>query len=126
MRCLPPCPQIPPAPSPLPPDTLYLMHILTLFAPHFPCPSPHTHSLRELVEEVRALPPPEPPAPFIKPDLSSLPPVEPLGSLSTLAAKRFRVSRAYDCTAAVLLSCCPQYGPLHVSGVPWHLLWTLH
>jgi hypothetical protein len=48
--------------------------------------------MRELVEEVRAMPA-EPPAPFIKPDLSSLPALEPAGSLSQLAAKRFRVSR---------------------------------
>jgi hypothetical protein len=47
--------------------------------------------LRELVEEVRAMPA-EPPTPFIKPDLSSLPAPEPAGSLSQLAAKRFRVS----------------------------------
>jgi hypothetical protein len=43
------------------------------------------------VEEVRAMPA-EPPTPFIKPDLSSLPALEPAGSLSQLAAKRFRVS----------------------------------
>lgn len=45
--------------------------------------------MRELVEEVRSIPA-EPPAPFVKPDLTTLPPPEPPGSLSQLAAKRFR------------------------------------
>eukprot|EP00878_Enallax_costatus_P008272 GHUV01008648.1.p1 GENE.GHUV01008648.1~~GHUV01008648.1.p1 ORF type:complete len:2405 (+),score=620.50 GHUV01008648.1:939-7217(+) len=45
--------------------------------------------LRELVEEVRSIPA-EPPAPFVKPDLSNLTAIEPAGSLSHLAAKRFR------------------------------------
>lgn len=44
-----------------------------------------------MVDEVRAVAPAEPPVPFSKPDLSNLPPAEPFG-LSTLAAKRFRVS----------------------------------
>lgn len=45
-----------------------------------------------MVDEVRALPHPELQQ-FVKPDLSNLPPAEGAGSLSTLAAKRFRVSR---------------------------------
>eukprot|EP00879_Flechtneria_rotunda_P007003 GHRR01007352.1.p1 GENE.GHRR01007352.1~~GHRR01007352.1.p1 ORF type:complete len:2075 (+),score=775.15 GHRR01007352.1:2-6226(+) len=45
--------------------------------------------LRDLVDEVRLMPA-EPPAPFIKPDLTGLPPPEPAGSLSQLAVKRFK------------------------------------